>query len=56
MIFYIVVRPENSNNFFISIEDSISLVIKAVVEKVYYIIKEYFLYIRCKNNNINIIF
>jgi hypothetical protein len=51
----IVGRPESSDNSFISIGDSISSVVEAVVEEDYYAIKGHSLQIRCKGDNANMI-
>ena len=52
----IVVRPESSDNSFISIGDSINLVVEAVVEEVYYAIKRHSLQIRREGDDANVIF
>jgi hypothetical protein len=52
----IVVRPENSDNFFISIGVGISSVVEAVVEEVYYAIKGHSLQIRREGDDANVIF
>jgi hypothetical protein len=53
---YIVVRPESSDNSFISIGDGISSVVEAVVEEVYYAIKGHSLQIRREGDDVNMIF
>jgi hypothetical protein len=55
-VFYIAVRPESSDNSFISIGDGISSVVEAVVEEVYYAIKGYSLQIRREGDDANMIF
>jgi hypothetical protein len=52
----IVVRPKSSDNSFISIEDGISSVVKAVVEEGYYVIEGYSLQIRSEGDDTNVIF
>jgi hypothetical protein len=55
-ILCIAVRPENSDNSFISIGDSISSVVEAVVEEVYYAIKGHSLQIMREGDDANMIF
>ena len=52
----IAVRSESLDNPFISIGDGISSVVKAMVEEVYYAIKEYSLQIRREGDDANMIF
>ncbi|PMD65617.1 uncharacterized protein K444DRAFT_183675 [Hyaloscypha bicolor E] len=52
----IAVRPESSDNSFISIGDGISSVVEAVVEEVYYAIKGHSLQIRREGDDANVIF
>jgi len=52
----IAVRSESLDNSFISIGDGISSVVKAMVEEVYYAIKEYSLQIRREGDDANMIF
>ena len=52
----IIVRLKSSDNSFISIRDSISSVVKAVVKEVYYAINGHSLQIRREGDNANVIF
>ena len=52
----IAVKPESSDNSFISIGDGISSVVEAVVEEVYYAIKGHSLQIRREGDDVIVIF
>jgi hypothetical protein len=53
---YIVVKLKSSDNSFISIRDSISSVVEAIVEEVYYAIKGHSLQIKREGDDANVIF
>jgi hypothetical protein len=52
----IAVRPETSDNSFISVGDGISSVVEAVVEEVYYARKGHSLQIKREGDDANMIF